>query len=193
MRLPEDIWQNLLFIYQILTFSESLSSQANLTGINFGFQNPDQEKLNFLDLLSANRTITFGPEIKRRYILGAFFKRGDNQNRFYFKAMKFRTYLENYFNKLFQKYDFVIHPATFGTAPKIVDIEKLRKRRKLQPSAQDLLLIANFLGLPSIVLPFGEKNGLPLGINVFGCANSDYELLEFAEQLEKLFAFKHKY
>ena len=190
LSLPDEITTNLLFFYQIISFSESLSSQANLTGINFGFNHKNHQESDFNELIKTNRSLAFRKELKRRYTLGSFFTQQENQKTFYLKAMKFRRYLNDYFNELFNKFDFIIHLSTFDVAPTIEEVLKEKHNKTLVTSINDYLIIANFLGLPSINLPLTKKKDLPIGINVFTRFNDDYFLLNFAEILEKIIIFK---
>ena len=184
-KLPIEIIENLTFLYQIISYSEALSSQANLTGVNFGFNQSNRQKDNFFDLIKNNRTKAFGWELKRRYLLASLFTSSEYQKDTYFQAKKMRTYINNYFANLFKKFDFIIHLASPDLAPKISDVQDYKKKRVPQLNVAMLLLIANFGGFPSLVVPFTKKKGLGVGINIFANFNQDFRLLDFAKLLEE--------
>lgn len=185
------IVENLNFIYQIISYAEALSSQAHLTGINYGRSGVSASEDDYQDFITKNRTEAFQQEIKRRYLLGAFFLEKTNQTKFYFKALRSRDYLNNFFNHLWQKYDFIIHLTNADVAPLITDIKQWKEKRQIQKNVSDFFLLGNLLGLPSLVLPFAlsSSNQLPLGINIYSSFNQDWKLMAFAQNLEKILQF----
>lgn len=178
--LPREIVANLTVLYQIISFSEALSSQANLTGANFGFQATNRNNTSFFNLIHDNRDQSFGFELKRRYLLGALFTSQEHQSS-YFQALKMRTYINNYFAELFTKFDFIIHLAAPDIAPTITMAKRYQQKRIPQLNVAMLLLIANFGGFPSIVIPFTKKNQMPIGFNIFANFNQDFQLLKFSQ------------
>ena len=185
--LESKIWKNLVFLYQMISYPEALSSQANLTGINFGLNHRHEKKdWDFFDLILRNRSEGFRSELKRRYILGALFTSKKYQKITYFQAMKMRTYIQNYFDKLFKDCDFIVHLATSNVAPKISKVQNFKTKRAPKHTLDDLFLLSNFLGTPSLVLPFAKKGNLSLSVNIFAQPNHDFRLINFAKRIVEL-------
>lgn len=184
-KLPNAITENLTFVYQIISFSEALSSQANLTGTNFGFNQADRQQNDFFNLIEKNRDRCFGTELKRRYLLASLFTSEKYQNETYFQAKKMRTYINNHFADLFREFDFVMHVAAPDIAPKIIDINAYKQQRIPKLNVSTLLLIANFGGFPSLILPLTKSKPLSVGFNIFANFNQDFRLLKFARLIEE--------
>lgn len=180
-QLPTEITSNLTFLYQLTSFPEGLSSQANLTGVNFGFNQANRDQDAFFEFIKKNRGQSFGPELKRRYVLASLFIDSQHQHDTYFQGRKMRTYVNNYFAQLFQEFDFIIHIASPDIAPKISELQNYKKKRIPIPNVTILLLLANFGGFPSLVFPFAKKQNLSIGFNIFANVNNDFKLLDFAE------------
>lgn len=82
-----------------------------------------------------------------------------------------------------KKYDFIIMPGASSIAPKVSDV----KQNKTKPSDVDnYLQIANFGGFPSLTIPMGKIDNIPIGINIMGRINSDNKLLAFAKKIDSL-------
>lgn len=167
-------------VYQILSYSEAVSCYQNITGIPFGTK---EKGNNFAEKAIATRTKNFGRELKTRFVLGTYCTLEDNYENVFLKCKKMRRLIVDEAKKLLEKYDFFIMPGSFSIAPKVEDV--LAKR--IVPTRVDnYLQIANFGGFPSITIPMGKIDGMPIGINIMGKINSDAKLLAVAKKIDAL-------
>lgn len=173
----------------IISFAEATSSQAGLDGINFGNRVFDN---NYQKLMIKTRSKNFGSTIKKRYIIGSYALAEENQQLLFNKAKKVRQKIVNSFNEILEKYDGFIIPSASGPAPKIKEI--LNHKNKVEDMdnfVEDLLVLANFAGSPSITIPMGFINNLPIGININTAIFKDQEALNIAACLEKIIGLKN--
>ncbi|MGL4647388.1 MAG: amidase family protein [Mycoplasmoidaceae bacterium] len=164
-------------IYKIISYSEAVSCYQNMTGITFG---KNLGGKNFEEIATKNRTEFFGKELKRRFVIGAFCTSEENYEELFLKSKKGRTLIINKANEILKKQDFIISLGASHIAPLVEDIINKKQTDK---NADYYLQVANFGGYPSITLPMGKINSLPIGINIMGKINSDVELLAFAKQI----------
>ena len=92
--------------------------------------------------------------------------------------------------KIFANYNFLIFPSMNSPAPKITEVSSSFAGSQIVHWSDNLLLLANFSGTPSLSLPIGFVNGLPVSININSSYGKDKEVLEIAEELEKKINFK---
>lgn len=188
IQIEKRIINSLALIYQILSYPEAISTQANLTGVYFG-KATNASNLTFAEQVIQNRSQGFGYEIKRRYLIGSLFMDQLGYEHFY-RAQNIRQFLIEYFRKLWKKYDFIFHPATFSIAPTVKKIQKQTSSpSKHQAIMNDYLIIGNFIGVPSLTLPYANYQGLPLAINLYAPIKHDLLLIKFGETLEQFFNY----
>lgn len=172
--------------YMVISCAEATSNNANLDGIKFGNR---QEGNSTEDIMFNTRTKGFGELIKRRFILGSYALAKENQEKLFLRAQKVRRLIVNRVNELLNEYDAIVLPASSDVAPKFEsNLEKLSDTYLI---AENHLAIANFAGLPSITIPMGKKEGLPLGINITGRLFEEQMVLNIAYALEKKLGFKN--
>ena len=184
--------QNLLnaipSIYQVISCAEATSNMSNLTGFSFG---PRGEGNNYIEQMKDHRTKGFSSLIKRRFIIGSYVLQAVNQDRYFKNAQKARRLLVDKFLELFKEYDCLVMPVSSGVAKKF-DAEKDIITEDDRSSLEDHLQIGNFGGFPSITIPDGFVNGLPVGIN-FTCNRfEDQKVLNIAYALESKMDYKNQ-
>jgi aspartyl-tRNA(Asn)/glutamyl-tRNA(Gln) amidotransferase subunit A len=168
--------------YYIIVCSEASSNLSRYSGVHYGFRADDLSSIE--DLFVKSRSLGFGPEVKRRIMLGTFALSAGYYDAYYLKASKARTLLVSDFEKAFETCDIIAHPVTPGPAFKIgqnVD----------DPLAMYLVdvysVIANLVGIPAVSVPCGwTKGGLPIGIQLAGRHLAESTVLAAAGRLEKL-------
>ena len=172
-------------VYTVISCAEATSNMSNLTGIVFG---PRASGDNYIDMMKNYRTQGFSPLIKRRFIIGSYVLQAENKNRYFYNAQRVRRLLVDTWNKLFEKYDGVILPVGSGPAKKIVgSVDVLSKNSKL---LEEHLQIGNFGGFPSITIPDGFINGLPVALNITGKCYDDENVLNIAYAIEGIMNYK---
>jgi len=171
--------------YMTISCAEATSNNSNLTGIIFG---PRGEGNNINEIMFNARTNGFSELIKRRFILGSYILQKENQERLFKTAQRLRRVIVNKINELFEKYDAMILPSSGGIAPKFdEEIDKLSKKYLI---LDHHLNIANFGGYPSITIPNGFVNNMPIGLNITGPQFKDGEILNIAYKIEEKLGYK---
>lgn len=171
--------------YMTISCAEATSNNSNLTGIPFG---PRGEGDNINDIMFDARTKGFSELIKRRFILGSYILQKENQERLFKNAQRLRRLIVDKMNELYEKYDAMILPASGGVAPSFeADIDRMSPRYLL---LENHMAIGNFGGYPSITIPNGFVNDMPIGINITGPQFKDGEVLNIAAKIEEKLGYK---
>lgn len=171
--------------YDIISSAEATSNMSNLTGIIFG---PRSEGKNYVEMMKKYRTENFSPLIKRRFIIGSYVLQAENKDRYFFNAQRARRLIVDKWNSLFEKYDVVILPVGTGPA-KYFDDSKNVDEHKYR-ILEEHLIVGNFGGFPSITIPDGFVDGLPVALNITGKCYDDANVLNIANKIEGVLGFK---
>lgn len=166
--------------YMAISCAEATSNNANLTGISFG---PRGEGNSIDEIMFDARTKGFSELIKRRFVLGSFILQKENQEKLFLNAQRIRRMIVDKMNELFKEYDGLIMPASGGIAPKFGESSEQLSDRYL--ILENHLCIGNFGGFPSISIPSGFVNNMPISINITGRCFEDDMVLNMAYQMEK--------
>lgn len=166
--------------YYIIMPAEVSTNLARLDGMRYGLR---KEGESVFDTFKKSRSAGFGPETRRRMILGAYVLSHGYYDAYYNKAWKLRHAIENEFKKIFEKVDFVVTPTAPTPAFKFGD--------KKDPLAMYLCDIfttpANIAGLPAISVPSGfSSSGLPFGFQFNGPLFSDNAVFDVGKKFEKI-------
>ena len=174
--------------YVIISCAEATSNMANLTGLIFG---PRGEGDNYIDMIKDYRTKGFSPLIKRRFVIGSYVLQKENQERYFKNAQRVRRLLVNEWKKLFKEYDAVILPVGTGVAKKLEtdSLEILTEETKV---LEEHLQVGNFGGFPSITIPDGFIDGMPVALNITGNCKMDANILNIAYGIESLMNYKNQ-
>ena len=173
-------------VYVVISCAEATSNMSNLTGIIFG---PRGAGDNYIDMMKNYRTTGFSPLIKRRFVIGSYVLQAQNKNRYFFNAQRVRRLLVDTWKNLFKKYDGVILPVGSGPAKHLDgSLDMLNENIS---ALEEHLQIGNFGGFPSITIPNGLIDGLPVGVNITGACYDDANVLNIAYALEEKMNFKN--
>ena len=171
--------------YMTISCAEATSNNSNLTGIPFG---PRGEGNSINEIMFDARTKGFSELIKRRFILGSYILQKENQERLFKNAQRLRHMIVDKINELFKEYDGMILPASGGIAPKFdSEIDRMSDRYLM---LENHLAIGNFGGYPSITIPSGMINDMPIAINITGPQFKDGEVLNMANKIEEVLGCK---
>ncbi len=165
-------------VYTIIMSVEVASNMSRIDGIRYGASIKDEKDV--VDLYKSNRTQNFGEEIKRRISLGNFFSSNENDQVYYKKAMQVRQMLRNMFDEILKDKQFFISPTNTQLPYEVGS--RLDDANAAYDSGM-FNTITNIINLPSISLPV-EKDKLG-SVQVIARRNCDYELLDFAQLLER--------
>jgi aspartyl-tRNA(Asn)/glutamyl-tRNA(Gln) amidotransferase subunit A len=182
IKIPSQIKKNLQLAYLIICSSELVSHLNACQGITFGLKKKLTKSDNYKieHQIQQNRTDYLGKSVRRRLLLGSYFLQNKNDCE---QAYLFRQKVENWSRKIFRKHNFLLFPSTNSEASK-VDQSTLFFTGSQTHWSDNLLLIANFGGFPSLSLPIGLVNGLPVGININTAYKQDNLLFQLAKLIE---------
>ena len=186
--IDENLLNAIPSIYQVISCAEATSNMSNLTGFIFG---PRGEGNNYIEQMTDHRTKGFSSLIKRRFIIGSYVLQAVNQDRYFKNAQRARRLLVDKFLDLFKDYDALVMPVSSGVAKKF-DQEKDIISEDDRSALEDYLQIGNFGGFPSITIPDGFINGLPVGINFTANRYEDQKVLNIAYSLESNMEYKNQ-
>jgi aspartyl-tRNA(Asn)/glutamyl-tRNA(Gln) amidotransferase subunit A len=173
-----------LSAYYVLAPAECSSNLARFDGVRYGMRAEGAEDL--LDMYTRTRHDGFGPEVKRRIMLGTYALSSGYYDAYYGRAQRVRTKISEDFRTAFERVDFIVTPTAptvaFGLGEKTSD--------PLAMYLNDFCTVPMSLaGIPAISIPCGLSQGLPVGLQLCGPAFSENSLLDAAHALELAFAF----
>jgi aspartyl-tRNA(Asn)/glutamyl-tRNA(Gln) amidotransferase subunit A len=153
-------------VYYILATAEASSNLARFDGVRFGLRASPKSarKAPIVDMFEETRGQGFGPEAKRRIMLGTYALSSGYYDAYYLKGQKVRTLIKDDFDKAFTQVDVILTPTAPTTAFKVG--EKLSDPLSMYLS--DIYTIpANLSGIPAISIPCGfAKDGMPIGLQI---------------------------
>ena len=174
-------------VYVVLSCAEATSNMSNLTGIIFG---PRGEGDNYIEMMMDHRTKGFSPLIKRRFIIGSYVLQSENKERYFLNAARVRRLIVDAVKEQFKKYDGLIMPVSSGPAKHLDgSLDILNNETS---ALEEHLQIGNFGGFPSITIPNGFIDNMPVGINITGNNYDDENVLNLAYFLESKMNYKNQ-
>jgi len=176
-----------LATYYIIAPAEASSNLARFDGVQYGLRFPGSE--NLLQMYQKTRGKGFGPEVKRRIMLGTYALSAGYYEAYYLKALKVRTLIKRDFDTAFETCDAIVTPTCPTPAFKIG--EKIQD--PLQMYLSDIFTISvNLTGIPAISIPCGfSREGLPIGLQIMGKPFDEFTILRLAYAYEQTTSF-HK-
>jgi len=181
MRLPHAAHG--LSAYYVLAPAEASSNLARYDGVRYGLRSDASD---LVSLYTQTRHDGFGPEVKRRIMLGTYALSSGYYDAYYGRAQKVRTKIAQDFHRAFERFDFVVTPTAptvaFGLGTKVHD--------PLAMYLNDYCTVPMSLaGTPAISIPNGLSEGLPTGFQIAGPAFSENAILDAAHALEGAIGF----
>ncbi|HEV7948440.1 MAG TPA: Asp-tRNA(Asn)/Glu-tRNA(Gln) amidotransferase subunit GatA [Glaciihabitans sp.] len=171
--------------YYLILPAEASSNLARFDSVRFGLRVNPKGGGTVEDVMSATRGAGFGPEVKRRVILGTYALSAGYYDEYYGSAQKVRTLIQRDFDAAFSQADVLVSPSAPTTAFKLG--EKLED--PLAMYLNDITTIpANLAGIPGMGLPIGlaPEDGLPVGLQIMAPARADERLYALGATLERL-------
>ena len=168
-----------LAAYYIISSAEASSNLARFDGIRFGKRAEGAEDL--IDLYKRSRSEGFGPEVKRRIMLGTYVLSAGYYDAYYSKALKVRKLIQDEYKEIFKSYDAIISPTTPTPAFKIGD----KTEDVMAMYLNDIYTVpVNIAGIPAVSIPSGKVKGLPLGLQIMGNYFDEQGILNIAYAVE---------
>jgi aspartyl-tRNA(Asn)/glutamyl-tRNA(Gln) amidotransferase subunit A len=168
-------------VYYVIATAEASSNLARYDGIRYTSRSERAE--NAIDVYAKSRGEGFGPEVKRRCILGAYGLSSGYYDAFYLRAQKARTLIRRDFEKAFTEVDAILTPTSPTPAFKFGE----KSEDPISMYLSDIFTIStNLAGLPGISVPCGfSKSGLPIGLQLIGQAFEESTLLQMAHAYDR--------
>lgn len=169
-----------LSAYYLIAPAEASSNLARFDGVRYGYRSAVQDDM--VEMYKHTRAEGFGPEVKRRVMLGTYALSAGYYEAYYGQAQKVRTMIIRDFNEAFSKYDALVSPTAPTTAFKMGE----KTADPLQMYLSDICTIpVNLAGLPAISVPCGLSNGLPVGLQIIANHFEEPTLFKIAYALEQ--------
>lgn len=171
-----------LATYYVIAPSEASSNLSRFDGVRYGVRQGDSTDL--AALYSQSRGRGFGPEVKRRIMIGTYALSAGYVDAYYIQAQRLRRLLEQDFAKAFREVDIVVSPTT----PSLPFAFGAHSADPLAMYANDALTLpANLVGVPAISVPAATSDGLPVGVQLMTAAWQEGLLLQAAQVVENHF------
>ena len=170
-----------VILYQIIAMGEASSNLARFDGIRYGLK---EDAKTLEELYKKTRSKGFGTEVKRRIMVGSYILSGENAKIYYNKALEIRDDLKKSFDNIFKEYDLIIGPASSRVAYDL----NLNNDDPLKCFMDDILVMhANMGGFPSLSLPVGLIDKMPIGMQIMGKQFDEALIYKLASFIEKEF------
>lgn len=174
-----------LAVYYILSTAEASTNLARFDGVRYGNRSARAKTLD--EVYDFSKEEGFGPEVKRRILLGTYVLSAGYQDAYYRKAQKVRTLILRSYKEAFSKCDLIASPVSPFAAFEIGSIQD-----PVQMYLEDIYTVGiNLAGLPAVSIPNClTKDGKPLGFQLIGPQKEDRRVLHAAHWLEKALPFQ---
>lgn len=167
--------------YYTIAAAEASSNLERFDGVKYGFRAEGCEGLH--DMYKKTRSLGFGPEVKRRIMLGSFVLSSGYYDAYYLKALRVKALIKKAFDDAFAKYDVILGPVAPTTAPKL----GASLSDPIKMYLGDIYTISiNLAGLPGLSIPCGrDSKGLPIGAQLIGNCFDEKKLIRTAYSYEQ--------
>ena len=173
-----------LSAYYLIAPAEASANLARFDGVRYGLRVDGDRDL--VTMYSRTREVGFGPEVKRRIMLGTYALSSGYYDAYYGTAQKVRTKIAEDFQTAFERFDFIVTPTSPWTAFELGS----KTADPLAMYLNDFMTVPMSLaGTPAISIPSGLSDGLPVGFQLAGPAFSESRLLDAAYALERSIGF----
>ncbi len=170
-----------LAVYYIIAPSEASANLARYDGVKYGYSHRESESM--WDQMQKTRQYGFGPEVKRRIMLGTYALSSGYYDAYYLKAQKVRTIIRREFDEVFKKVDALVTPTSPTVSFKIGE----RTDNPLQMYLSDVCTLPiNIAGVPAISIPAGFSQGLPVGMQLIGKPFAEETLLKISHTYQQV-------
>ncbi|MDR1765595.1 MAG: Asp-tRNA(Asn)/Glu-tRNA(Gln) amidotransferase subunit GatA [Lachnospiraceae bacterium] len=167
--------------YYTIAMAEASSNLSRFDGVKYGYRAADYDGLH--QMYKKSRSEGFGPEVKRRIMLGSFVLSSGYYDAYYLKALRTKSLVKQAFDRAFAKYDVILGPVAPTTAPEVGK----SLSDPLQMYLGDIYTIAvNLAGLPAMSVPCGkDPAGMPIGLHLIGDCYKERNIIRAAYAYER--------
>jgi aspartyl-tRNA(Asn)/glutamyl-tRNA(Gln) amidotransferase subunit A len=169
--------------YYLIAPAVASANLARFDGVRYGLR---VEREDLLGMYTATRAAGFGPEVKRRIMLGTYALSSGYYDAYYGRAQQVRTQVADDFRAAFERFDLLVTPTSPTVAFKLGE----KTADPLAMYLSDVCTVPMSLaGIPAISIPSGLSDGLPVGLQICGPAFSENRVLRAAHALEQAIGF----
>ncbi len=187
--IPLKLMKALHPIYTIIANCEATSHLACLDGIKFGYRASGRT---IEEIITRSRTQGLGTSVKHRLILGHLALATENQEKMFRKAQKVRRLIVEELNRIYKDYDIILMPNSNTIAPMFSEVTEYSLNEE-KDILENHLCLANFAGTPSLSLPTGFVDHMPIAVNIMGRLFEEQTVFNCAYALEAALHFKNQY
>lgn len=181
VRMDDKLMQALMPTYYIIANAEATANHSNLDGIRFGMREDGE---NVEDVMIHSRTKGFSPYVRKRFVIGSYSLFVENQEKIFRKAQKVRRLIVEDLNRVLDAYDVVIASAAGSIAP-LIEASSDSHLSAENNVAENHMVLGNFSGYPSMTMPCGFSQGMPIGINMTAKAFDEQTLFNIGQAIEE--------
>lgn len=175
--------------YYVISNAEATANHSNLSGVLFG---DTKEGDSVDDIMINTRTSGFNSYVKKRFVVGSYALKADNQDKVFRKAQKVRRLIVDEIMSKLKDADALIAPAAPDIAPLINDNSEIDFLSNTYLVADNYMAIGNFAGLPSITVPMGFSNNMPFGLNITSNLFKEDVMFNISQAVEDIVDIKDK-
>ncbi len=186
VRMNDQLLNAILPVYYLIANAEATANHSNLDGIRFGVRE-DGESVE--EVMTNSRTKGLGSYVRKRFVIGSYTLTAENQEKLFRKAQRVRRLIVDDFNRILKDYDVILASASSDIAP-LSESSCDRALVNENKVAENYMVLGNFSGCPSMSLPTGLKDGMPIGINLHAKLFDEQTMFNVAKAIEEIVDFK---
>ncbi|UCC67467.1 MAG: Asp-tRNA(Asn)/Glu-tRNA(Gln) amidotransferase subunit GatA [Armatimonadota bacterium] len=177
-------------VYYLIAPAEASSNLARYDGVQYGYRTPEEGAADIIEMYRKTRDDGFGPEVKRRIMLGTYALSAGYYDAYYLKASQVRGLIRRDFDRAFEQYDILVGP----TSPTVAFRLGEKTEDPIAMYLSDVCTIpVNMGGLPGMSLPCGfSPDGMPIGLQLVGRSLGEEALLRAAYAFEQTTDFHRR-
>jgi aspartyl-tRNA(Asn)/glutamyl-tRNA(Gln) amidotransferase subunit A len=175
-------------VYYLIAPAEASSNLARYDGVQYGHRTAKRAE-DIIDMFEKTRDEGFGPEVKRRIMLGTYALSAGYYDAYYLKAQQVRTLIRRDFELAFERFDALVAPTSPGPAFRLGE----KADDPIEMYLSDVCTIpVNLAGLPGMSVPCGFDDGLPIGLQIIGKPFGEETVLRVAYAFEQATEFHRR-
>ncbi|MEG0327148.1 MAG: amidase family protein [Erysipelothrix sp.] len=184
-----ELLRAMLPVYSVISNSEAVANHANLDGVRYGKSQPGDD---LESIMKATRSQGFSSMIKRRFVYGAYALDDDNQEDVFNQAKRVRRMIVDAYATMIEDVDIMIACASGVIAPKLNE-NTHNERSDEYLIAENHMVINNFTGYPSMTIPFGYVDAMPIGLNISAKPFKEATMFAYAKAIETQINWKGEF
>lgn len=184
-----ELLRAMLPVYSVISNSEAVANHANLDGVRYGKSQPGDD---LESIMKATRSQGFSSMIKRRFVYGAYALDDDNQEDVFNQAKRVRRMIVDAYATMIEDVDIMIACASGVIAPKLNE-NTHNERSDEYLIAENHMVINNFTGYPSMTIPFGYVDDMPIGLNISAKPFKESTMFAYAKAIETQINWKGEF